>query len=70
VQAEVEAVRQHATVAATFEKHPALLRLRELEALRELAQSSNARIYVDFDQRGPRARNGLVESDDSYRRSD
>jgi hypothetical protein len=27
------------------------LRLRELESLRELAQSPGARIYVDFDRR-------------------
>ena len=48
--------------AAAFEKHPALLRLRELESLRELAQSSVARIYVDFDRR---ARQDAVRPDEA-----
>ena len=33
------------------EHFPALLRLRELETLGELARSANARLYVDFDRR-------------------
>lgn len=46
--AEVESVRQREQIGQIFGGSPALLRLRELEALRELAQSSNARIYIDF----------------------
>jgi hypothetical protein len=30
--------------------HPALLRLRELETLRDLSRSANARIYIGFDK--------------------
>jgi hypothetical protein len=32
-------------------KNPALLRVRELETLKDLARSANARIYVDFKKR-------------------
>jgi regulator of protease activity HflC (stomatin/prohibitin superfamily) len=46
--AEVEAVRQREQVAQIFSGNPALLRLRELETLRELAQTANARIYIGF----------------------
>jgi hypothetical protein len=33
-----------------LEQYPSLLRLLELEALQELAKSSNARIYLGFDR--------------------
>jgi regulator of protease activity HflC (stomatin/prohibitin superfamily) len=46
--AEVEAARQREQVAQIFTTSPALLRLRELETLRELAQVANARIYIGF----------------------
>jgi regulator of protease activity HflC (stomatin/prohibitin superfamily) len=46
--AEVDAVRQREQVAQVFTASPALLRLRELETLRELAQVANARIYIGF----------------------
>src|ERR687885_338544 len=46
--AEVEAARQREQVAQIFTTSPALLRLRELERLRELAQVANARIYIGF----------------------
>ena len=46
--AEVEAARQREQVAQIFARSPALLRLRELETLRELAQVANARIYIGF----------------------
>jgi regulator of protease activity HflC (stomatin/prohibitin superfamily) len=48
--AEVNAVREQEQAAQAFAKHPALLRLRELETLRELARNSNARIYIGFDK--------------------
>lgn len=48
-EAETEAIGRRAQVAEAFAQHPALLRLRELEAMRELARSANARIYIDFD---------------------
>ena len=50
-EAEVQTIRLREQTAVAFEKHPTLLRLRELEALRELAQAPGARIYVDFDRR-------------------
>ena len=34
----------------TYAKHPALLRMLELEALGELARNGNARIYIGFDK--------------------
>jgi regulator of protease activity HflC (stomatin/prohibitin superfamily) len=46
--AEVEAARQREQVAQIFTTSPALLRLRELETRRELAQVANARIYIGF----------------------
>jgi regulator of protease activity HflC (stomatin/prohibitin superfamily) len=50
VEAEVETIPLRERTALAFEKYPTLLRLRELESLREMAQSSAARIYVDFDR--------------------
>ena len=48
--AEVRALRDEAEAAALFTTHPALLRLRELETLRELGRNANARLYLNFDQ--------------------
>lgn len=47
-QADLEAITERANAAALYEQHPALLRLIELETLRDLGQASNARIYVNF----------------------
>jgi regulator of protease activity HflC (stomatin/prohibitin superfamily) len=58
-EAEIERIRTAAQVAAlesrqesaaAYQRHPALLRLEELEALRELARTANARIYIGFDK--------------------
>jgi regulator of protease activity HflC (stomatin/prohibitin superfamily) len=46
--AEARACQERAAMAATLEQHPALLRLAELDALRELAKNANARLYLDF----------------------
>jgi regulator of protease activity HflC (stomatin/prohibitin superfamily) len=46
--ADVEALHQRAQAAPAYATHPALLRLAELATLRELAQSSHARIYIGF----------------------
>jgi regulator of protease activity HflC (stomatin/prohibitin superfamily) len=48
VQAEREAVEERSKAAAAFTTHPALLRLEELTALKELGRNANARIYLDF----------------------
>jgi regulator of protease activity HflC (stomatin/prohibitin superfamily) len=50
--AEVRALQAREAAAAAYTRHPALLRQLELETLRELARSANARIYVDFNGRG------------------
>lgn len=50
VEAETLAYEQRAQAAAVLEGHPALLRLAELEALRDLARNANARLYVDLEK--------------------
>jgi regulator of protease activity HflC (stomatin/prohibitin superfamily) len=54
-ESEVRALREKEQAAAAYSRHPALLRLAELESLRTLATSANARIYIGFDKY---ARNG------------
>src|SRR5262245_43132673 len=51
VQAEVQALAERQRLAAAYQEHPALLRLEELAALKELAQNANARLYLDFNGR-------------------
>ena len=46
--AAVDAVGQREQVAQLFSTSPALLRLRELETLRDLAKVANARIFTGF----------------------
>src|SRR5690348_15456614 len=47
--AEVEALRLRAEAAEAYTRHPALLRLEELESIAELARNAQARIYIGFD---------------------
>lgn len=61
-EAEAKTVALREQTAEALERHPSLLRLRELESLRELARSSSARIYVDFDRR---ARQDAARPDES-----
>jgi regulator of protease activity HflC (stomatin/prohibitin superfamily) len=49
-EAEIQALREREQAATAYRDHPALLRLRELETLRELARSANARIYIGFEK--------------------
>lgn len=49
-EADLASLRQRSQEAAAFSQHPALLRLLELETLRDLATSSNARLYINFNQ--------------------
>jgi regulator of protease activity HflC (stomatin/prohibitin superfamily) len=49
-EAAVAALTQNQTAGAVYATHPALLRLQELETLRELSQNANARIYIGFDK--------------------
>ncbi|HWM86539.1 MAG TPA: SPFH domain-containing protein, partial [Kofleriaceae bacterium] len=47
---DIRALRESKEAAAALAASPVLLRLRELEALKELARSANARIYIGFDK--------------------
>jgi regulator of protease activity HflC (stomatin/prohibitin superfamily) len=49
-EAEIAALRDSEQSAQAYAVNPALLRLRELETLKELAGSANARIYISFDK--------------------
>jgi regulator of protease activity HflC (stomatin/prohibitin superfamily) len=46
-EAEAQAYAERVKAAEALEGHPALLRLAELETLRELAQNANARLYLE-----------------------
>ncbi len=48
--AEIRALRDQAQAAEAYAKHPALLRLRELEAMAEISKNANARIFIGFDK--------------------
>lgn len=49
-EADVLALRQREEAARAYSAHPALLRLQELETLRELGKNGNARIYIGFEK--------------------
>lgn len=49
-EAEQAALIEQAKSAEAYARHPALLRLRELEVLGEVAQNANARIFLGFDK--------------------
>jgi hypothetical protein len=49
-EAEVQALREQAAAAEAYAKHPALVRLRELQALSEVGKNANARIFIGFDK--------------------
>jgi regulator of protease activity HflC (stomatin/prohibitin superfamily) len=49
-EAEIQALRAQEQAAQAYSTHPALLRLRELDTLHELARTANARIYIGFDK--------------------
>jgi regulator of protease activity HflC (stomatin/prohibitin superfamily) len=51
VQAESAALEERSAHAGVYREHPALLRMAELETLRELGRNANARLYLDFDRR-------------------
>jgi regulator of protease activity HflC (stomatin/prohibitin superfamily) len=47
-EADIEELHKREQSASVYGKHPELMRLIELETLRDLAKSANARIYVNF----------------------
>ena len=51
-EAEARACQERVKAAEAMEGHPALLRLAELETLRELARNANARLYLGLDRKG------------------
>ena len=50
VEAEARAYEERAKAAEVLEGHPALLRMAELETLRDLAKNANARLYLGLDR--------------------
>lgn len=48
-EAEIRDLRERAQVAALYAQYPALLRLTELETLRDLSRNASARLYVNFE---------------------
>ncbi len=48
-EAEIRALREREQAATIYVTHPALLRLTELETLRDLSRSANARLYINFE---------------------
>jgi regulator of protease activity HflC (stomatin/prohibitin superfamily) len=57
-EAEIQALRAREQAASAYSRHPALLRLQELETLRELARTANARIYINMDRSAASESNG------------
>ena len=49
-EAEAQAYELRAKAAETLASHPALVRMAELETLRDLARNANARLYLGFDR--------------------
>jgi regulator of protease activity HflC (stomatin/prohibitin superfamily) len=50
LEAELRALRERADAASAYSAHPALMRLEELETLRDLARNANAKLYIGFDK--------------------
>ena len=51
-EADIRDLREREQAAQAYTEHPALLRLTELETLRDLSRTANARIYVNFERNG------------------
>lgn len=49
-EADILALREREQNAQAYSRYPSLLRLQELETLRELARTANARIYISLDK--------------------
>jgi regulator of protease activity HflC (stomatin/prohibitin superfamily) len=56
--AEIVALQTREQVAQAYANHPALLRLQELETLRDLGRSANAHIYINMDRSKERTTEG------------
>jgi regulator of protease activity HflC (stomatin/prohibitin superfamily) len=60
-ESEIRRLQERERTAQAYAHHPALLRMLELESLRDLAKNGNARIYIGFDQQA--ASNGARKGD-------
>jgi len=49
-EAEIKRLQERERNAQAYAKHPALLRMLELETLTDLARNANARIYIGFEK--------------------
>src|SRR6266700_6100567 len=49
-ESEIRRLQERERTAQAYAKHPALLRMLELEAMRDLGKNANARIYIGFDK--------------------
>ena len=49
-EAEIRRLQERERTATAYAEHPALLRMLELETLRDLGRNGNARIYIGFDK--------------------
>ena len=49
-EAEIKRLQERERTAQAYATHPALLRMLELETLRELGANANARIYIGFEK--------------------
>jgi regulator of protease activity HflC (stomatin/prohibitin superfamily) len=49
-EAEINRLQERERTAQAYHKHPALLRILELETMRDLGENANARIYIGFDK--------------------
>ncbi len=52
-EADIQALREREQAAQAYSTYPSLMRLQELETLRELARTANARIYISLDKYAP-----------------
>ena len=55
-EADIQALTEREQAAQAYTNHPALLRLQELETLRDLSRISNARIYISLNGPAPATR--------------
>jgi regulator of protease activity HflC (stomatin/prohibitin superfamily) len=60
-ESEIQRLQERERTAQAYSKHPALLRMLELEALSELARNGNARIFIGFDKHAALQADGGLE---------
>jgi regulator of protease activity HflC (stomatin/prohibitin superfamily) len=63
-EADLRVLREREASASAYREHPSLLRLTELETLRDMAANANARLYISFDRLARTAASGSAEADE------